>query len=93
LPFFFHNIIKGIGRRPLDRESRKSLHGCLLPYGNIKAIQRRMFPVNLFNVGDSQLRYINLSDEGEGVTTAEKDQMLTPPTAAQAKTQERLNCK
>jgi hypothetical protein len=43
----------------------KSLRGLLLPCGNVKVTQRRLFPVNLFDVSDSQLRYINVSAEGK----------------------------
>ena len=59
----------------------KSLRGLLLPCGNVKVIQRRLFPVNIFDVGDSQLHYINVS-RGVAVTTTAKDQMLTPFTVA-----------
>jgi len=43
---------------PLDVGFGKSLHGLLLPRGNVKVVQRRLFPVNLFDIGDSHLRYI-----------------------------------
>jgi hypothetical protein len=39
------------------------LHGLLL-CGNMKIIQRRLFPVNLCDIGDSQLRYINVLAQG-----------------------------
>ena len=82
LPFSFYNIVKGIGRHPLDMSFGKSLSGLLLPCGNVKVIQRRLFPVNLFDIGESQLRYVNVLAGGGGITTAEKDQMLTPSTIA-----------
>jgi hypothetical protein len=84
LPFSFYNIVKGIGRRPLDMGFGKSSRGLLLPRGNVKVIQCGLFLFNLFDVGDSQLHCINVS-RGEGVTTAEKDRTLTPSTVAQAK--------
>jgi hypothetical protein len=40
------------------------LCGLLLLWVNVKVIQRRLFPVNLFDISDSQLRYINVSAEG-----------------------------
>ena len=64
LPFSFYNIVKGIGRHPLDMGLGKSLRGLLLLCGNVKVIQRSLFPVNLFDVGDSQLHYIDILAEG-----------------------------
>ncbi len=59
LPFPFYDIVKGIGRGTLDMGFGKSLHDLLLLWGNVKVVQRRLFPVNLFHIGDSQLRCIN----------------------------------
>jgi hypothetical protein len=64
LPLSFYNIVKGISRRPLNIGFGKSLCGLLLLWVNVKVIQRRLFPVNLFDISDSQLRYINVSAEG-----------------------------
>ena len=53
LPLSLYNIVKGIGRRPLDMGFGKSSRGLLLLYRDMKVIQRRLFPVDLFDVGDS----------------------------------------
>jgi hypothetical protein len=58
LPFSFNDIVKGIGRHPLDMSFGKSSHSLLLLWGNVKVVQRCLFPVNLFDIGDSQLRYL-----------------------------------